>query len=109
MSAETFVILAHRWGYLNDHYYIAGTADSLEAGKIIADNEHDRRGGKYGVAVYRSGEVVYYAPSSFGETTPFQNQRICAFEQIGAMCAVAVEHDFKLPGRREIKRLLASS
>lgn len=54
MSAETFVILAHRWGYLNDHYYIAGTASNLDAGKIIADNEQGRRGGKIDEATGRA-------------------------------------------------------
>ena len=63
---SVYVVVAYRWGELNNHNYIVtATADSAGA-VAAAKEEHEGRGGKYGVEVveYPAEETVAYFPSS---------------------------------------------
>jgi hypothetical protein len=50
---ETYVIIAHRWGDINNHSYLVAVCDSQFIAQRYADNETASRGGKYGCSVYK--------------------------------------------------------
>lgn len=50
---ETFVIIAYRWGDINNHSYLVAVCDSQFIAQRYADNETASRGGKYGCRVYK--------------------------------------------------------
>lgn len=50
---ETYVVIAYRWGDINQHSYLVAVCDSEFIAKRYADNEAASRAGKYGVWVYK--------------------------------------------------------
>jgi hypothetical protein len=85
---NVYVVVAYRLGRLNDHNYIV-TATADRAGAIAAaEEEHDGRGGKYGVEVveFPAEETVAYFPSS-GDAAevkgPEQSDDLSAAHYIG--------------------------
>jgi hypothetical protein len=50
---ETYVILAYRFGDLNNHCYLVGVCDSQFIAQRYADNETSSRRGEYGCRVYK--------------------------------------------------------
>ena len=50
---ETYVIIAYRWGDINNHSYLVAVCDSQFIAQRYADNETASRGGKYGCRVYK--------------------------------------------------------
>lgn len=90
---KIFVVVAYRWGWLNnDWYHVCAKADENEA-VDDAEAECGSRGGKYGVAVYdaESWEMVNYFPSIYREKKPYANWRIMAAERVGLHVLTATE------------------
>jgi hypothetical protein len=50
---ETYVVLAYRWGGLDNHCYLVAVCDSQFIAQRYADNETASRGGKYACFVYK--------------------------------------------------------
>lgn len=61
-----YVVIAYRWGTLNNHNYIVAASADRTGAIAAAKEEHDGRGFKYGVEVveYPTEERVAYFPSS---------------------------------------------
>ena len=85
---SVYVVVAYRWGTLNNHNYIVtATTDRAEA-IAAAEEECDGRGGKYGVEVvaYPAEERIAYFRSS-GEaadaTAPEDSRDLHAAHYIG--------------------------
>jgi hypothetical protein len=83
-----YTIIAYRWGWLNAHHYPVATLADREEALRLAVEARDDRGGKYGVVVCEWTSTTEYSqcnyfPSLYGETKPFRNERIEAFQDIG--------------------------
>lgn len=93
-----FVVIAYRWGWTNNHWYIVKITDNRQQAVRDAADECVSRGGKYGIAVSNNdGEIVAYFPSSYNEKTPYHNARLTMFEMIGNRIVSEYEQDNELP------------
>ena len=63
---SVYVVVAYRWGTLNNHNYIVTATADRTAALAAAEDERDGRGGKYGVEVveYPGEERIAYFASS---------------------------------------------
>lgn len=84
-----FLVIAFRWGWTNESWYIVyGGPDRTKACKL-AKTEANDRGGKYGCAVYEFNtdgteyKVIAHESSLYGEAGPEHNERIEYFERLG--------------------------
>ena len=50
---ETYVVIAYRWGNIENHSYLVAVCDSQFIAQRYADNETAARAGKYGCRVYK--------------------------------------------------------
>lgn len=83
-----YTVVAYRWGWTNNSFYLVGATSALSRAIELADVECECRGGKYGVAVYawksdEDYERIHYSPSSYGEDAPETNYRIQMFSDVG--------------------------
>ena len=51
--SSIFIVLMRRWGNLEGHTYIAGTAETLPVAEELAKEEAYQRGGKYEYQIFR--------------------------------------------------------
>lgn len=84
-----YVVIAFRWGWTNNSWYIVyGGPDRTKACEL-AKSEANDRAGKYGCAVYEfTGDgteykIIAYECSSLAEEEPDHNERIAYFERLG--------------------------
>jgi hypothetical protein len=83
-----YTVVAHRWGWLNEHHYQVGVTQDADRAITLAEAERDDRGGKYGVVVLEWSDettckqYAYYG-SVYGEQALHHNPRIDMFEGIG--------------------------
>jgi hypothetical protein len=111
-----FVVVAHRWGWINSNWYLVGGCTRRMDAVDMAGREADDRGGKYGVAVYRlacdenAGSVLEaYFPSLYEEERPVRNTRIDIFQRLGLKAFFAVETGIAhLPDRNNATVLRAT-
>jgi hypothetical protein len=88
-KVTNYLVVAYRWGWLNNHQYIIYCGPDETKAIALADSETGDRGGKYGAAVYKFNddgtdyEKIYYTSSSYGEEKPYHNYRIDMFESLG--------------------------
>lgn len=89
-STQTYLAVAYRWGWTNNHQYFVLCSTDLEQVREAAFTECDDRGGKYGVAVYKmpttpggKPEMLQYSGSTYGEAAPYENPRINMFRRLG--------------------------
>ena len=73
---ETYVVIAYRWGNVENHSYLVAVCDSQFIAQKYADNEARARAGKYGILVYKK---IMNAPitevDSLVYQTKAQNQK----------------------------------
>lgn len=83
----TYVVTAYRWGWTNNHQYIAYAGEDYDRALELAEEEADDRGGKYGVALHAYTEdyarLFAYFPSSWGEKLPYHNYRLDYISRLG--------------------------
>lgn len=90
-----YVAIAHRWGWMNGHWYHVYAGPDQTKALALAQNVQEDRGGKYGCAVMQFDgdgtdyKRIAYFPSMHGEEKPYHNYRIDMFESLGH-----VMHDF---------------
>ncbi len=99
-----YTIVAYRWDCTNDHTYVIGAHADLNTAISIAEHERDDRGGKYGVAVYKSPEdieninrggqvLMHYAPSMrSNEDGPGISWRLFSRDQVGSEVMLMFEN-----------------
>ena len=92
-----FAIIAYRWGWTN-HWYMVGVEKTEEKAILLAMDESESRGGKYGVTVYdENTNIVGHSPSSYNEEEPYHNARITMFEMIGNKITLEYERGADMP------------
>lgn len=87
-APKVYIVLAYRWGWVNNtHYIVKVLIDDLDGAIEAADEEAMNRGGKYGIVVleFSAGDHrrVHYAPSAYREDREFTNPRIEIFRSLG--------------------------
>lgn len=96
-----YLCVAYRWGWTNaHHYFVACSTDQARVVQAAQLAHRDRRG-KYGVAVLEMPDVpgqapekrIQYLPSAYGESAPFENQRIEANRMLGQRVFSVVAHN----------------
>lgn len=90
---ETFLAMAYRWGYLNNHHYIIYCGTDEQKAVALAQAECADRGGKYGCIVwgYKDAgpeqevrKVAYFRSMAESESKgPMHNYRIDMFQTLG--------------------------
>jgi len=68
---EVFVVIAYRWGNVENHSYLVAVCDSQFIAQRYADNETASRGGKYGCKVYKK---IMNAPFTELDTLVYQTK-----------------------------------
>ena len=68
---EVFVIIAYRWGDVNNHSYLVAVCDSQFIAQRYADNETASRGGKYACFVYKK---IMNAPFTEEDTLVYKTK-----------------------------------
>jgi hypothetical protein len=109
-----FLVMAHRWGATNNHWYMVYGGDDFGKAYAMAKAENLDRGGKYATTVlgFRdSGEAhtaLAYFPSSMepdDATAPHHNHRLDYFQQLGIFLDDAADGKCLLPTPGDVKRL----
>jgi len=107
---NTFLVMAYRWGFSNDHQYIVGAWPCVSVAAEHAEQEVANRGGKYCCAVYRieGGDqtLVYYKdPHSETAVKPHPCSRILLREQLGFAVTRAIDNGDPIP-EQELRDLI---
>lgn len=85
----TYLVMAHRWGNTNGHWYLVYCGPDKTKAEAIAVAEAADRGGKYGCAVYEFDadgteyKRIAYSGSGWGDDAPFHNHRLDMFQSLG--------------------------
>lgn len=85
----TYLVIAYRWGWTNNSWYIVyGGSDRTKA-CALATAEANDRGGKYGCVVYEFDQdgtgykSIAYEGSAYGEKEPEHNEKLEYFSRLG--------------------------
>lgn len=68
---ETYVVLAYRWGEIENHSYLVAVCDNQFIAQRYADNETTFRGGKYACFVYKK---IMNAPYTDADTLVYKTK-----------------------------------
>lgn len=103
---NSYVAIAYRQGYTNDHHYLVAAGGDREGVLETARATGYIRNGKYGVLVQEVGtsledepKFVAYFPSARGELAPGPNPRTNIAQRIGYAVLAALEKGFFLQKR----------
>ena len=68
---ETYIVIAYRWGNVENHSYLVAVCDSQFIAQRYADNETAARAGKYGCRVYKK---IMNAPITENDVIVYQTK-----------------------------------
>ena len=107
-----YIVIAYRWGWTNNHWYIVHAGLDEETALEAAREEAEGRGGKYGCAVYivdHEGihKCVDYFSAGYDEDKPYRNYRIDMFSDIGHAAVDAAKGRIWVPEEGDSGKLKA--